>query len=163
MGRRAVGTFSAMAARASAAVSSPSRAAWTRMRSRSAWARPGWRSGRSASGRRGSATSSAASAGSRADAGLPKYARDAASTPTKLPPNGAKDSHIPSTAGLSNRALICTARRLSTSFAPSVRGRGASRRATCMVSVEPPETTRPARAAWPSARAAASGSTPGCS
>ena len=132
-------------------------------RLRTASAACGWRSGRSASGRRGMATSSAASGGSRASAGLPNQASAPARTPSRLPPNGASVSQMPSTPLLPYRASSCIARAISISFEPRVRGRGSSRRAACMASVEPPDTTRPARAHCTAARASASGSTPGCS
>ena len=62
---------------------------------------------------------------------------------------------------MESRASICTARTISISLAGSVRGRGSSSRAVCMVSVEAPELTRPVASAEPAARATASGSTPG--
>ena len=61
-------------------------------------------------------------------------------------------------------ARSAMARIISASLAPNVRsGRGSSRRATCMVSVEPPETTRPLVDACHAARSSAQGSTPRCS
>ena len=63
---------------------------------------------------------------------------------------------------MSIAGLAIIARAISSSLLRSVRGLGSSSRAACIVSVEPPETTRPARAHCPAARSIASGSTPGC-
>ena len=55
---------------------------------------------------------------------------------------------------------ICHARIDSSSFEPSVLGRGSSSRAVCMVIVEPPDTMRPLDISDWTARASATTSTP---
>ena len=120
-----------------------------------------WRSGRSASGRRGMATSRAACAGSSASGGTPNQASEPARTPSRLPPNGARVSQMSSTPRRPKRASSCTARAISISLERRVRGRGSSRRAACIASVEPPETTWPVRRNCAVARTRATGSTPG--
>ena len=65
-------------------------------------------------------------------------------------------------ASFDSRCSICAARTIWRSLASAVRSsRGSSRRATCMVSVEPPDTMRPCRTSCAPARRSASGSTPG--
>ena len=63
---------------------------------------------------------------------------------------------------MENRSSSCNARTIWMSFAPTVRGRGSSSRAACMVSVDPPDTTCPARTNCAAARASEIGSMPGC-
>ena len=133
----------------------------SRMRSRSTRARSAWRSGRSASGRRGIATSSAACAGSSMRGDTPNHASDPARTPSRLPPYGASVSQMPRISRLEKCASSCTARAISRHLLRTVRGRGCSSRAACMVSVDPPDTIRPARRSCSSARSSATGLTPG--
>ena len=163
IGWRRSGMAAARASARSSAVTPPApaaRASSTASRARRACS--GCRSGRSASARRANAMSSAASAASSSAGGRPNQASAPALSPSRLPPCGARVSQMPRISSLLKRASSCSARSISIPLLRSVLGRGSSSRAACIVSVEPPDTTRPARAHCIAARAIAKGSTPAC-
>ncbi len=58
-------------------------------------------------------------------------------------------------------ASNCTARAISISLPGMERGSRCSKRAVCMVKVEPPDTMRPFRIHWSAARASDQGTMPG--
>ena len=106
--------------------------------------------------------SSAASPGPRAFAPFPNHPFAAASTPTKFEPKGARFRYCERIHSLSRARSILTAFTASTTFHFSDFGCGSIRRTACIVSVEAPETRRPAVTFWTAARRALSGRTPQC-
>ena len=158
-------TGSMRASRTSSADHTPCVAMRASTLSRATRARSGSRSGRRRLGDCGNTTSNAASACDRRDAGLPRYAQLAASTPSIVPPNGARSRYSARISRFDRCTSSCSARAICRVLSNTLRrpGRGGSRmRATCIVSVEPPDTTRPCRTHCPAARASAIGLMPGC-
>jgi hypothetical protein len=110
----------------------------------------------------GTASNTAISSGTKSLAPWPKYAQQAASTPSKFPPYGANVRYAAKISRLPSRASNCTARSASTTLLTTVRRRGSNTRTSCIVNVEPPDTVRPLLALSHTARNSAAGSTPGC-
>ena len=154
-------TGSIAASRTSAALHTPRSCMRLSTLSRAARAASGWRSGRSRLGDCGNTASNAASARDSRPAGLPRYAHEAASTPSIGPPNGAWLRYRSRICALLRCASSCSARRICTSLPRKLCGIGSMIRATCMVSVEPPETMRPWRRPPARPRSSAYGFTPG--
>jgi hypothetical protein len=105
--------------------------------------------------------SAAASASESEATDLPKYNCEAASTPRTLGPNSTRFRYSSRIRRLVNVASRRTASAITSTFARTVRGAESSVRASCCVSVEAPDTTRPSIKLLAAARAIASGSMPG--
>ena len=103
---------------------------------------------------------SAASAADRLAGDLPKNAWLAAATPRRFGPKLTRFMYSSRTRGFDSDHSMRSASAISPSLPQSVRRCGRTVRASCIVSVEPPETMRRCVSASHAARARATGSTP---
>ena len=162
-GRRAAGTGSALAASASAAVRTPRATARSSTRSRARRAASAKRSGRRSSGRLRQGDEQRGLGEGEALRLLAEIGQGRGPRAFQIAAVG-REREVERRGSRPSTAAARAARRARSGAAwrASVRSsRGSRRRATCMVSVEPPETTRPCRTSCAPARRSASGSTPG--
>ena len=120
----------------------------------------GFRKGLLSEGACGIASSAEICDSERCSGALSQIQYVPARMPSTFDPMGTMVRYIRKISFLECRHSSVSARSISVSFARRVRGLGSSKRATCIVMVEPPETISPVESHCQEARKSASGSTP---